>query len=178
MPNSNPNTSSKSAGHCLHDDRCGSFRFARLDRKPILRRAFICSKECECKKRRVQHWTGEVHVALAFDWLQAHRWAALSLSTTDRLCRAPDLRRHHDSAFQSGPRRLRSGCGNVAGCHVTAMTYFRSAPTECDIRSGPGSRGPSTTEDRAAFFGRGKWLNTFLCGHLPFWAWFGRGTVA
>ncbi len=103
-----------------------------------------------------------MHVALAFEWLQAHRWAALwftlPIVLAVHLISAAVTIRH-------------SNQDPVASDQGAEMWLAATARDDVFPQRTDGVRHPLWswiarsvyTEDTAAFFARGKWLNTFLC---------------
>jgi hypothetical protein len=103
-----------------------------------------------------------VHVALAFEWLQAHRWAALwftlSIVLAVHLISAAVTIRH-------------SNQDPVASDQGAEMWLAATARDDVFPQRTDGVRNPLWswiarsvyTQDTTAFFARGKWLNTFLC---------------
>jgi hypothetical protein len=103
-----------------------------------------------------------VHVALAFAWLQTHRWAALwftlPIVLAVHLISAAITIRH-------------SNQDPVASDQGAEMWLAATGRDDVFPQRTDGVRHPLWswiarcvyTEDQAAFFARGKWLNTFLC---------------
>ena len=103
-----------------------------------------------------------MHVALAFDWLQAHRWAALSLTL-------PIVLAVH--LISAAVTIRHSNQDPVASDQGAEMWLAATSRDDVFPQRTDGVRHPLWswiarfvyTEDQAVFFGRGKWLNTFLC---------------
>ena len=103
-----------------------------------------------------------MHVALAFDWLQAHRWAALSLTL-------PIVLAVH--LISAAVTIRHSNQDPVASDQGAEMWLAATSRDDLFPQRTDGVRHPLWswiarsvyTEDKTAFFGRGKWLNTFLC---------------
>ena len=105
---------------------------------------------------------GEVHVALAFEWFQAHRWAALWITL-------PIVLAVH--LISAAVTIRHSNQDPVASDQGAEMWLAATARDDLLPQRSDGVRHPLWswiarsvyTEDETSFFARGKWLNTFLC---------------
>ena len=105
---------------------------------------------------------GEVHVALAFEWFQAHRWAALWITL-------PIVLAVH--LISAGVTIRHSNQDPVASDQGAEMWLAATARDDLLPQRSDGVRHPLWswiarsvyTEDETSFFARGKWLNTFFC---------------
>jgi hypothetical protein len=103
-----------------------------------------------------------VHVALAFEWLQAHRWAALWITL-------PIVLAIH--LISAAVTIRHSNQDPVASDQGAEMWLAATARDDLLPQRSDGVRHPLWswiarsvyTEDTTSFFARGKWLNTFLC---------------
>ena len=105
---------------------------------------------------------GEVHVDLAFEWFQAHRWAALWITL-------PIVLAVH--LISAAVTIRHSNQDPVASDQGAEMWLAATARDDLLPQRSDGVRHPLWswiarsvyTEDETSFFARGKWLNTFLC---------------